>query len=306
MSKVDLWEPLVRDWSRALRAENKSPRTIDIYTSAARLLGTWAAKLPEPPAPGEIGVRHVRDFIAHRVETTSPGNANTEYRALQQWFKFLVNEDEIDQHPMANMKPPHIPEQQVPVIPDDLLRQVLDTCTGKDFTSRRDTALIRLIFDTGARLAEVANLTVDDVDLRTDVIHVVGKGGKARAVPFGPKTGRAITRYLRVRAQHRHADTSRLWLGDRNRPPLGSNGILQMLRRRGNAIGIQGELGRNLHAHLGRHAVSHHWQAAGGSEADLMLLMGWTSPQMPRRYGKSAATERAHAAARKLRLGDRI
>lgn len=306
MIKVDLWEPLIRDWSRALRAENKSPRTISIYTSAARQLGSWAADLAQPPAPGDVDHRVVRDFIAHRVETTSPGNANTEYRALQQWFKFLVNEDEMDQHPMANMKPPHVPEQPVPVVPDDLLKRILATCEGKDFISRRDTALIRLIFDTGARLSEVANLTVDDVDLGTDVIHVVGKGRKARAVPFSPKTGQAISRYLRVRAKHKHAENARLWLGDRNRPPVGSNGVLLMLRRRGDAIGIKGELGRNLHAHLGRHAAAHHWQAAGGSEGDLMLVMGWSSPQMPRRYGKSAATERAHAAARKLRLGDRI
>lgn len=306
MTNEVLWNGLIQEWSRTLRAENKSHRTITIYTSAATQLAQWSAGLPVPAAPQEVDHKQVRDFIAHLVETTSAGNASTNYRALQQWFKFLVNEDEIEQHPMARMKPPIVPEQPVPIVPDDLLRRVLDTCTGKDFTSRRDAALIRLIFDTGARLAEVANLTVDDIDLGTDVIHVVGKGRKARAVPFSPKTGQAISRYLRVRAGHRHAEHPRVWLADRNRPPMTSNGIVQMLRRRGNAIGIKGEIGRNLHAHLGRHAAAHHWQAAGGSEGDLMLVMGWSSPQMPRKYGKSAATERAHAAARKLRLGDRI
>jgi hypothetical protein len=40
-------------------------------------------------------------------------------------------------------------------------------------------------------------------------------------------------------------------------------------------------------------------QAEGLGEGDLMLIMGWNSPQMPKRYGKSAATDRAHAAARR-------
>src|SRR5205823_10133522 len=49
-------------------------------------------------------------------------------------------------------------------------------CKGRDFSSRRDTAIIRVLFDIGARLSEVANLTLDDVDLDVDVIHVLGKG----------------------------------------------------------------------------------------------------------------------------------
>lgn len=72
-----------------------------------------------------------------------------------------------------------------------------------------------------------------------------------------------------------------------------------MLRRRGREAGVNEALGRNLHAHLGRHFVAHHSQAEGLGEGDLMLIMGWNSPQMPKRYGKSAATDRAHAAARR-------
>ena len=40
--------------------------------------------------------------------------------------------------PMANMKPPHVPEQPVPVIPPDVVRRLLDTCSGPNFEDRRD------------------------------------------------------------------------------------------------------------------------------------------------------------------------
>lgn len=296
------WRQLIRHWARALQAENKSQRTIGIYTGAVRSL---ARRFPETDPCG-VDRGAVRDYIAHLVEETSAGNAHTNYRALQQWFKFLVLEEEIDQSPMVGMKPPIVPEQPVPVVPDQLLKRVLETCKGKDFVSRRDAALIRLFFDTGARRSEIAALTMDDLDLDTDTIRVVGKGRRTRTIPFAPSTGTALTRYLRVRAKHRIADDERLWLGERGRAALTSNGIGQMLKRRGKLAGVNDELGRNLHAHLGRHAVAHQWQSAGGSEGDLMLIMGWKSPTMPRRYGASAAAERAHAAARKLRLGDRF
>jgi integrase/recombinase XerC len=189
MQLPDDWTGLIRDWSRALQAENKSKRTIGIYTTAARDLGCWLNREDETAA-GDVGAREVRDFVAHLVETTSPGNANTNYRALQQWFKFLIIEDEVEAHPMADMKPPHVPEKLVPIVPDDLLKRVLEACSGKDFVSRRDTALIRIIFDTGARLAEIANLSLDDLDFNVDAVQVLGKGGKARAAAKGARQAR--------------------------------------------------------------------------------------------------------------------
>ena len=56
-----------------------------------------------------------------------------------------------------------------------------------------------------------------DVDLDTDVIHVLGKGRRSRAVPFGPKTGQALSRYLRVRASDKWAHHDRLWLAEKGR-----------------------------------------------------------------------------------------
>jgi hypothetical protein len=51
---------------------------------------------------------------------------------------------------MARMKPPIVPEQPVPVVPGDGLRQLLVVCAGKDFEARRDTAIITPLLDTGA------------------------------------------------------------------------------------------------------------------------------------------------------------
>jgi hypothetical protein len=54
---------------------------------------------------------------------------------------------------MARMKPPIIPAQPVPVVPEDGLRRLLAVCAGKDFEARRDTAIITLLLDTGAAVA---------------------------------------------------------------------------------------------------------------------------------------------------------
>jgi integrase/recombinase XerC len=293
------WALLARQWERALRSENKSHNTIYAYIQAVRLLGEWAHGQTPAVLPTEISSGHIQGFMAELIDRTSAGNAHTNYRGLRTFWKWMVLEEEVEHSPMDKTKPPQVPEKPVPIVTDTGIKALLDVCRGRDFTSRRDTALIRVLFDTGARLSEVANLVLDDVDLDVDVIHVLGKGRRARAIPFGPKTGQALTRYLRVRESHKDAASPRLWLGSQG--PLGGEGVKQMLTRRGRAAGVSG-----MHAHRFRHTLAHTWQLNDGNETDLMRIMGWKSPEMLRRYGASAASERAIRSHRQMRLGDRL
>jgi integrase/recombinase XerD len=91
--------------------------------------------------------------------------------------------------------------------------------------------------ETGARAGEILALQVADVDLAagTAVIHR-GKGGRARRVPFGPRTGAAIDRYVRARRRHRLAATTALWLGDRGRE-FRYHGLRDSLRHRAERAG---------------------------------------------------------------------
>jgi integrase len=54
--------------------------------------------------------------------------------------------------------------QPVGVVRAEQLTRLLKTCEGRDFTSRRDTAVILLLVDTGMRRADCAGMTLDDVD----------------------------------------------------------------------------------------------------------------------------------------------
>jgi integrase len=186
--------------------------------------------------------------MSRRGSTTSwarwkPATAANRYRALQRFFGYAAEEGEIRANPMANMKPPKIPENPPDVLDDGQLRDLLKACEGRGFDDRRDAAILMTFIDTGARLAEVAGLRVPDLDLdQLTLLLTQTKGRAPRHVGIGNRTARALDRYLRRRRGHTQAFRDELWLGSKG--PLTASGIRQIARRRAAQAGLE-----HLHPH---------------------------------------------------------
>ena len=303
------WAGFLTDWDRSLRSGNYPETTRYNYLLAAAQLARYLGEYsPDPDAddaagdPCAVTRAHVEAFQAWMVETRSPSTALNKYKCLQQFFRWLQGDEQaIDRNPMDRVRPPKTPTKLVPVLYEADTAKVLEACRGKGFVGLRDEALVRLYANTGARLSEVGMLLVADVDMNTESVHFHGKGAKDRRVRFGPKTARALSRYLRARDNHKGAGLPNLWLADRGAAPLTPNGIKIRLKRLGQAAGVA-----DLHAHRWRHSFAHEWKLAGGDTGDLMLLLGWSSEDMPRHYGASAAAERAMDTQQRIGIGERI
>jgi site-specific recombinase XerD len=267
------------------------------YGDAVRGFLTWCEATGTPPALDKAAVN---GYAASLLDAgREAATVRSRQLGLRRFAAWLVEEGEMPADPLLGLKAPKLDSKVVEPLTSEQIRALLKACTGPDMRDRRDEALVRFMVETGARAGETVALEVPDVDLTTGMAIVRrGKGGRGRAVPFGPQTARAIDRYRRMRATHRLAATPPLWLGDRGKE-FSYDGLHKALRERAAAAGIAG-----FHPHLLRHTAAHRWLAAGGSEGGLMAVAGWSQPDMLMRYTRARASERAATEARELNLGD--
>ena len=195
-----------------LAAENKAAGTVRTYTEAA--LWFAAAHLLRETGKSrwdQVDARDVQRWTVRLLALYSSAYARGQFRALQQFFKWLAAEEEIPD-PVAGLKPPHVPQRPVPVFTGEELSRRQRACAGRSFQQRRDAAVIAVFRATGMRLSEVAGIRHDsgdpqrsDLDLWHREITAQGKGRKVRTVKISHDAACALDRYIRVRAGHAQA-----------------------------------------------------------------------------------------------------
>ncbi len=118
--------------------------------------------------------------------------------ATKSFFHFLVTEELIGDDPTATLDSPKV-KKQLPraISTEDVERLLAEPAEGSTPKALRDKAMLELMYATGMRATELVELDIDDVNLPSNSVRVIGKGDKERIIPIHSRAVRAIETYLR-------------------------------------------------------------------------------------------------------------
>jgi integrase/recombinase XerD len=226
--------------------------------------------------------QHVTEFLMRLREgddehpPLGAGSAARAVVAVRGLHRFLLREGTTAVDPAAGVKPPSPAKRLPKALPLDAVERLL-AAAGSAGTALalRDRALLELLYGTGARISEAVGLDVDDVELESGAVRLMGKGSKQRAVPVGSYAVEAVSAYL-VRARPQLSGVGRgspaLFLNARG-GRLSRQSAWSVLRSAAERAGVHGDVS----PHTLRHSFATHLLDGGADVRVVQELLGHAS-----------------------------
>jgi len=245
------------------RRQELSPRTIEFYYDrlirAKEIIGT------------NITAQDINAFFKYLP--CSNGNKHAYWRALTVFYRWLYSPKSglglnPQDNPMLLLDAPKVEKRILPSLTPDEINYLIDQAD-----SPRDKAIISLFADSGARLNELANIRLSDINFNDRLIKILGKGNRERYIVFGNRTGELLKQWI-----DEFKPTSNLWNLDRW-------AIINILRR------LQERTGIKCNPHTFRRSFASILAKRGVDSLHIMRLGGWSSLDMVDKYTKSVKFE---------------
>lgn len=268
----------VDDYLRHLVVERGlAQNTISSYRRDLAIYADWLASR-DIAGPSAATEQDLGDFVrflgADRVPPLATSSIARVLSAVRGLHRFLAEEGLVAADVSRELRPPKLPMRLPKAIPVDDVEALIAAAGGEEPTDLRDTALLEVLYATGARVSEAVSLNVDDL-VDQEVVRLFGKGGKQRIVPLGSYARRAVDAYL-VRARPllsaRGTATPALFLGVRGKR-MSRQAAWEAIRDAAETAG----LATSVSPHTLRHSFATHLLEGGADVRVVQELLGHSS-----------------------------
>ena len=275
--------------------KNCSPHTVRNYTSDLRqylaFLGEKGIKTPE------VDRLTVRSWLAALQRKIGKNSAGRKVASVRGFYRYLLREGEISLNPMEEVSIPKA-EKKLPKFfsVDDVFR-LMDApkpnnklVTKKPITKKlliRDRAILELLYSSGLRVSELTGLNISDINIKTEMIKVLGKGNKERMIPIGGKAIEALSVYMEAKktpnkpSKNENEDKASEavflnYRGDR----LTSRSVARIVEKYLRKAGVPG----TGSPHTLRHSFATHLLDSGADLRGIQELLGHASLSTTQKY----------------------
>ena len=211
-------------------------------------------------------MRYLEHLNKHSASGLQNSTLSRKISSLRSFFSYLAKQNKVTHNPLSSI---HNPTKQKK-LPDFLLfeelNQLLESFDLSDPIQVRNRAMFELIYASGLRVSEAAQLSIQEVDLDQRTLRFMGKGSKERMVPFYTDAADLLRHYIEeIRPTLLKGKTNNRVFINQSGDGLTSRGIEYLLDQCSKKAGIN----RTVHPHMLRHSFATHLLDNG---ADLRLV----------------------------------
>jgi integrase/recombinase XerD len=247
-----------------------SPASVAAYGRDLAAYGQW---LRRQGLSSRVAREDLSGYLREqRSRGISSRSAARSLSALRSFYAFAAAHLEHAEDPTAHL---HSPRTGL-ALPKPLTEREVETLLRAPDDSSplgvRDRAMLELLYASGLRVSEIAQLPRERVDLEERILCVTGKGGKERLVPFGQSAAQWLRKYLQmVRPRLDRRGAPALFLSVRGRA-LTRQRLWQLIEGYGRRAGLRGR----LTPHRLRHSFATHLLQHGADLRSLQMMLGHT------------------------------
>ena len=213
-------------------------------------------------------------YLAANVRSgLSPRSSARHLSTLRRFYRYLLIQGRTQADPTADVRSPVIGRPLPKNISEQGVEKLLSTPPRDTALGSRDRAMLETMYASGLRVSELVGLTLNELDLTTGLVRVVGKGGRERIVPLGEEASESLREYLgQARSDLLKAQLTDAVFVTRRGGPMTRQAFWQLIKRYAQQAGI----GAEFSPHSLRHAFATHLLNHGADLRSVQMLLGHT------------------------------
>ncbi len=191
-----------------------STHTVDSYSNDLKQFFQYLTDCYEIEAENEIQHTHIRSWLVDLVseQQLTSKSIHRKLSTLKSYFKFLKNQAFIAHNPCLKVDAPKVSSRLPKSVEDKFLKDLLEEMkAAEDWRTYRDYLIVKVLYLTGMRRAELIKLEESDLDLSRSVLKLSGKGNKERMIPISNTLKSELVDYMEMKRAE-FVDQNRLFI----------------------------------------------------------------------------------------------
>ncbi|MEQ8687234.1 MAG: site-specific tyrosine recombinase XerD [Imperialibacter sp.] len=271
------WELYIKQFKNYLKLERSlAQNSIDAYLHDVRLFAQFMEIKGLSLSPEEVKPKHIHDFLEHVNELGLAAHSQARIiSGLKAYFRFLLNEGDIQKDPMVLIESPKIGRKLPDTLDYNEIEQLLAAIDLSTPEGMRNRTILETLYGSGLRVSELVGLKRENVFLDVDFLRVLGKGSKERLVPLGSDSKKYLTMYMnevRVHIPIKPGNEAFVFLNRRG-SKLSRVMVFMVIKDLAAKIGLK----KKISPHTFRHSFATHLIEGGADLRAVQEMLGHES-----------------------------